>query len=48
MRKNIRNILVIALYITAFTIIFNDWIWGVAIGASLGAVFTDNDKSCCK
>ena len=48
MRKKITNILVISLYITAFTIIFDDWVWGLAVGTSLGVVFTDNDKSCCK
>jgi MFS superfamily sulfate permease-like transporter len=48
MKKKLRNILVISLYITTFTIIFDDWIWGVAVGAALGVVFTDNDKSCCK
>jgi len=47
-KKYIKIILVTALYITAFSIIFNDWFFGLAIGSALGISLSDNDKSCCK
>ena len=50
MRKNIKQILIIGTYICAFTIVFDDWVTGLAVGTALGVAVTDdnNDKSCCK
>lgn len=50
MNKNIKKVLFIAAYVCAFTVIFNDWLFGLAVGSALGVALTDddNDKSCCK
>ena len=50
MNKNIKRVLFIATYVVAFTVIFNDWLFGVGIGTALGVALTDDDnqKSCCK
>ena len=49
MNKNIKRVLFIATYVVAFTVIFNDWLFGLAVGSALGVALTDdNDKSCCK
>ena len=47
-KKYIKPLLVTALYITAFTIIFDDWLFGISVGTALGIALTDRDKPCCK
>jgi hypothetical protein len=47
-KKWIKPVLVSALYIVTFTIVFDDWMFGLAVGTALGVTLTDNDKSCCK
>ena len=47
-KKWVKTVLVTTLYITAFTIISDDILFGVAVGTALGVVLTDNDKKCCK
>ena len=48
-KKNVKRLLIIATYITAFTLIFNNWLIGVSIGTALGVALTDdNQKGCCK
>jgi len=50
MKINLKRLLFIASYIAVFTIIFNDWLFGVGIGTGLGVALTDDDsdKKCCK
>jgi hypothetical protein len=48
MKINLKRLLFIALYISAFTLAFNDWLTGLAVGTTLGVALTDNDKKCCK
>jgi len=49
-KMNLKRLLFIASYVAAFTIIFNDWLFGVGVGTALGVALTDddNDKKCCK
>jgi MFS superfamily sulfate permease-like transporter len=47
-KQILKTVLVTTLYITAFTIISDDLLFGIAVGTALGVVLTDNDKKCCK
>lgn len=48
-KKNVKRLLIIATYVVAFTIIFNDWLFGVGVGTALGVALTDDyEKDCCK
>jgi hypothetical protein len=49
-KKNLKRLIVIFAYISVFTIITDDYLWGIALGTSIGITLSDddNEKSCCK
>jgi hypothetical protein len=42
MNKNLKRLLIVATYVCAFTLIFNDWLFGIGVGTALGVALTDD------
>ena len=47
MKIRLKELANIVVWISAFVLIFNDWLLGIAIGASLSVAMMKDDE-CCK